>query len=197
MMHLIGSIVAGRIAEGANDRSGSNGPHSLHPHADVELAHELSSAPVGHARVAAGWRLDIGSPMPAPAVQTCLNDLLEFRKEHRRERAELMHAINRLLRGLVNDHPEDALRDVRHELSSAMEEMRERARKRRVALARSSTVVTVAASALALGEIGGNTTGAIALKVLGDVSLAFAPTLLRSGSPESSPIAISIELRVR
>ncbi|MBQ0905781.1 hypothetical protein [Micromonospora sp. U21] len=148
LLHLVVSLIAGRIAFDSNRRSGCIGPQGLRPHTNVHTAYRLSTEPAPGYDVTACWQVDVGALLPVPR-DVMISDLVAFRAKYDAERRHLMLTIDKLLHELkqAGRHPQDAFRLVERDLSSAVAELQAAARATKWGWVKRSLAVTVASGA--------------------------------------------------
>lgn len=154
LIHVVVSLVAGRIAAGNNGQAGWLGPTGLHPHTDRQIAHQLGTAPLSGLPTAMSWQVDIGGLLPVPQHPVVIDDLVAFRTRYDDERQRLMIAIQELLQQLqhTHAHPRDVLLRVQQTLAEAAKDLRNAAKAtRRSWMTRGLAVTVVVTAAFAAG----------------------------------------------
>ncbi len=131
-----------------NSEDGILGDASLSPFTDEPFAftnaHYVPSSDSW--RASRNFRIEFGGLLPCPHESVAINDLFAFRDRYDDERRRLMLALELLLSGVSNhfEHSQDVVRAMQNEIESALKDMRDAAKSRRIGLVSKSLAVFVA-----------------------------------------------------
>ncbi|MFF4242816.1 hypothetical protein ACFYYL_43745 [Actinomadura geliboluensis] len=172
------SVAARDIAAQFGGPGGMHGENSLYPYTDSPAAHLFAHAPFasgywpesdrrtganqrldhvdyyGRPRTVPCWEVQIGGLLPVPGNDVLIGDLIAFRERYADERRRLMLAIDLLVHGLQRhyDHPQDVLNMVRHELESALADLKAAGHAARITWLQRSLMASIALAAGYAGQ---------------------------------------------
>jgi hypothetical protein len=180
------SIAIRNYAGYANYELGRLGDASLSPFTDESFAfNNAHYIPSESREPDLNFCIELGGLLPSPQEDVTISDLFAFRDKYNDERHRLMLALGLLLSGVSQhfEHSQDVFRAMQNEIESALQDMRNAARSRRIGLVVKSLAVLVAVgSAGAAARI---PEGAWILGVIGGTAINIATQEVRDEETSS------------